>query len=305
MYGLHFEELQFIPLGWVSAGYSVNAGDEQYFLKLWPGGRDAAGAVARLPFVRELHEAGFRARLPYPVPTRAGELSGSVPAGVVALFPFLPGATPADWPKWPDAVLDELGRVLAALHSATPSVVLPREHFSLAVADELRLHLGERIVRPERAALMDQLELLERLQSAVRGLPQRFVVCHADLAGDNLLVDEHGRLSALDWDSAMLAPAECDLALLLHGEQPVDGNVLRRVLAVYPVDKPLELDLFAFFLLRRYVSDYTARVVRLLHGSPDAADAEEAREGMRTWGSAQWERLDATLSIARGALLDR
>jgi hypothetical protein len=43
-------------------------------------------------------------------------------------------------------------------------------------------------------------------------------------------------------------------------------------------------------------------VVRLQHGFPDPADAEEAREGMRTWGSAQWERLDATLSIARDAL---
>lgn len=305
LYGMAFDGLRFIPLGWASAGYSVNAGGEQYFLKLWPGGRGAAGAVARLPLVRELHEVGFRARVPYPVPTSAAELSGSVPAGVVALFPCLPGTTPADWPRWPDTVLDELGRVLADLHSVSLSAVLPREQFSLVVADELRLHLAERVVRPQRAALMDQLERLERLQSAVRRLPPRFVVCHTDLAGDNLLVDEHGQLSALDWDNATLAPPEYDLSLLLHGEQPVDGHALRRGLAVYPARVPLSVDLFAFFLLRRYVEDYTARVVRLQHGFPDPADAEEAREGMRTWGSAQWERLDVTLSIVREVLQER
>jgi aminoglycoside phosphotransferase (APT) family kinase protein len=62
-------------------------------------------------------------------------------------------------------------------------------------------------------------------------------------------VDEQVRLSALDWDGATLAPPERDLAVLLLGEQPVGGNTLNRVLAVYP-EVPLKLDLFAFFRAR-------------------------------------------------------
>ena len=71
---------------------------------------------------------------------------------------------------------------------------------------------------------------LTQLQDVVRRLPERFVVCHTDLIGDNLLVGADGRLSALDWDTAILAPPEMDLALLLHAEQPVDDHALRRVL---------------------------------------------------------------------------
>jgi hypothetical protein len=81
--------------------------------------------------------------------------------------------------------------------------------------------------------------------------------------------------------------------------------VLRRVLAVYPREVPLSVDLFAFFLLRRYVEDYTARVVRLHDGELDSVQADEARDGMRRWGSEQWERLDETLSVVRSCLRER
>ena len=307
-YGVPADGLRFIPVGWASAAYEVTAGRERYFLKLWPGGRGAVEAVARLPLAQRLHELGFRAWVPYPLATKDDELSVSVAGGVVALFPFLPGVTPLDWPRWPDAVLLELGQTLAELHAATPalaSVVLPRERFVVSVGDELRFHLSDRAVRPQRSAIMDQLDRLESLQAVVRRLSPSFVVCHTDLLGDNLLVDDHGRLSALDWDEATLAPPERDLAVLLLGEQPIDGVVLRRVLSVYPSEVPLSIDLFAFFLLRRYIEDYTARAVRLHDGDLDPVQVEEAHDGMRRWGSDQWERLDETLSIVRNCLAER
>jgi Ser/Thr protein kinase RdoA (MazF antagonist) len=224
----------------------------------------------------------------------------------VALFLFLPGTTPSDWPHWPDSVLDELGRTLAELHAATPalaSVLPPRERFVVTVGDELRPYLSDRLLKPWRADIMDQLDRLQQLQQSVLRLPERFVVCHTDLLGDNVLVDEQDRLSALDWDGATVAPPERDLAVLLLGEQPVGGNILNRVLAVYP-EVPLELDLFAFFLLRRYVEDYTARVIRLHHDTL-GPDAQEALEGMRLWGADQWARLDDTLDLVRDALSRR
>ncbi|GAA0954278.1 hypothetical protein GCM10009554_59780 [Kribbella koreensis] len=257
-YGLAFEALRFIPVGWASAAYEVQAGDDRYFLKLWPDGRDAAGAVARLPLVLRLHELGFR--VPYPVATAEGALSASVAAGVVALSPFLAGVTPAGWPRWPLAVLDELGRTVAGLHAAT-----------------------------------------SRLSVA---LPTQYVLSHADLVGDNILVDDDGRISLLDWDEAYLAPPELDLAMLLHGEQPTDAEAFRRALAVYPSDVPLSEDLFAFFLLRRYLDDYTARVLRLHQDELDPAVEADARDGLRRWGSGQWVHLDRTLGLIRGALLE-
>jgi Ser/Thr protein kinase RdoA (MazF antagonist) len=304
LYGMAFEGLRFIPRGWVSAGYEVRVGEDRYFLKLWPGGRDAEGAVARLPLVQRLHELAFR--VPYPVATQDGTLSASIGAGVVALFPFLPGVTPAGWPRWPAAILDELGRTVAALHAATPALataVLPSEEFAIPFADELRLHLTDRGLEADRGAVMDQLERLEQLQNAVRRLPAQYVVSHADLVGDNILVDGR-QLSLLDWDTAYLASPELDLAMLLHGEQPTDDVAFRRALAVYPRDVPLSEDLFAFFLLRRYLDDYTARVLRLYQDELDPSEASDARDGLRRWGSDQWVHLDRTLGLVRSRLLE-
>jgi Ser/Thr protein kinase RdoA (MazF antagonist) len=284
-YGVTAEQLTFIPRGWASAGYRLRTADRVYFLKLWLTPDDAARAVARFPLVRQLHSLGFRARLPNPVEALDGSFAVPAAGGVVALFPFLPGTTPPGWPRWSDAVLDELGHVLTELHAVTPSVELPREDFTIAG-----------LVPHERLA---------QLQDVVRRLPERFVVCHTDLIGDNLLVGADGRLSALDWDTAILAPPEMDLALLLQAEQPVDDHALRRVLAIYPRDVPLELDLFAFFLVRRYVEDYSARVTRLQQPGLAAEEAADAREGMVTWGSAQWSRLDRTLGLVEAVLADR
>jgi Ser/Thr protein kinase RdoA (MazF antagonist) len=277
-YGVSPVSLRFIPVGWTSVSYDLRTDDTRYFLKL-------TDQTSRLPLVRRLHELGFRARLPYPVETLDGRLSAHTPAGEAVLSPFLPGTTPPGWPRWSDAVLDELGQVLADLHATPPPVPLPQEQFAFDVVPDLP------------AAVLTRLQ---QLQYVVRRLPQQLVLCHTDLIGDNLLVDEDGTLSALDWDDAKLAPPESDLALLLHGEQPVDDHALRRVLSVYP--GPLEIDRFAFFLLRRYAEDYSARVRRLEHGGLSPADLEETREGMVTWGSAQWSRLDRTLDVVRAAL---
>lgn len=305
LYGIEVDEAEFVPVGWAAAGYVLRGGGERYFLKLWPGGRDAAAAITRLPLVQRLHYLGFRARVPYPLVSKGSEPSASVPAGVVALFPFLPGTTPPGWPRWPAEVLEELGRTLAELHSVDPGGVLPfRERFAVTVADELRYHLADKVVRPFRADLLDQLDRLHELQRSARRLARRFVVCHTDLLGDNVLVDTEGRLSVLDWDGSLLAPPELDLAMLLIGEQPIDTVALRRVLAVYP-DVPLQRDLFAFFLLRRYAEDFTARVIRLHQGGLTPDEITDATDGLRTWGSSQWTHLDETLEQIRDALTRR
>ncbi|GAB3926356.1 hypothetical protein GCM10029976_020930 [Kribbella albertanoniae] len=267
-------ELTFIPLGWGSVCYRL--GDE-YFVKLWVDAESAAGALLRFPLVDQLHGAGFR--VPYALPTSTGELSVSIPDGIVALFPLLPGRSPDSWTV---PLLHQLGQVLARLHTVVPTVALPREEFAL----------------PHEA----QRERLIRLQTAVRRLSQRQVLCHTDLHNGNLLVDDAGQLSLLDWESARLAHPECDLALLLQTAQPVDTYALTHVLETYPADVPLHLDLFAFYLLRRYVADYSARAWRLEQPGLTTADEAEAREGMVTWGSAQWDALERTLDLVRDAL---
>jgi Ser/Thr protein kinase RdoA (MazF antagonist) len=285
-YGLPVDSIEFVPVGWGTAGYVLNG--SQYFLKLWP--RESPGALARLPVVRELHRHGLR--VPYPLETRESQLSVRLPAGVIAVFPFLPGESPPNWPNWPQPVLREVGRTLAQLH-AIPLRLPFREDFAVRPREAYRPHYGREVLAPYEAELLDQLDRLDELQATARLVPSRFVVTHTDLIGSNILVDDAGGVSVLDWDDVRLAPPEYDLSLLLHGVQPMGGAALEAVLEVYPARR-LRIELFAFFLLRRSLDDFFARI-ELLATDPAPTAAAEAREGLRLWGADQWRHLDRLL----------
>jgi aminoglycoside phosphotransferase (APT) family kinase protein len=154
------------------------------------------------------------------------------------------------------------------------------------------------LVFPRRREVLDQLARLRRLQRAVRKLPGSVVLCHTDMGGDNLLVDEQGRLSVLDWDDATVAPAEYDLHEARWGD-------IARFLAVYwdaGGSSPLHLEHFAFALLRRHLHDMTVRLLRILEEHNLAEQDEDALHGIETWGFAQWRTLDETLGRIAAAL---
>jgi Ser/Thr protein kinase RdoA (MazF antagonist) len=299
-YGFTVASLEFVPVGWGTAGYALRAGDSQYFLKLWPDRRKAAGALDRLPHVQQLHSHGMR--VPYPLATRGNELSVQLPSGVIALFPFLAGSSPPDWPACPRSVLEEIGRTIGQLHSI-PLDLPFREEFAVKPREHLRPYAGGEVLRPYEGELAKQLDRLDELRALALPVPGPFVVTHTDLIGNNLLVDDDGQICVLDWDDVRLAPPEYDLSLLLHGVQPMDGSALSTVLGVYP-PRPLRWELFAFFLLRRALDDFTARVVVLSEGALTPSEIEDAREGLDLWGADQWRHLDRLLALTRAALRD-
>ena len=324
-YGLPVDALAFVPVGYASACYAVHsAGQARYFLKLWPASRPGRAVAARrdivLPLTRALYERGLVPRVPYPIATRQGVLWATCAGLPFAVFPFLAGQAPPPWSAWPSSLRDELARTVAAIHRATPAladVLPPRDTFAIPFAADLRRGLaaidrigpadrpGRRalrdLVRPRRADILAQLARLQRLQAAVRRLSGPAVLCHTDIGGDNLLVDDQGRLSVLDWDDATVAPPEHDLHAAL-------GDGFERYLAVYQAAggaQPLHLDRFAFSLLRRYMEDMTVRLLSILEENTSAEQDADALEGMQTWGFAQWAALDDTLAGIAAALRRR
>ena len=300
-YGFTVASIEFVPVGWGTVGYRLSTADgSQYFLKLWPDPQRAAGALDRLPVVQELHAHGLR--VPYPLATTTNELSVEVSAGVIALFPFLAGASLPDWPLWPRSVLLEIGRTVRQLH-AIPLDLPFHEDFTASWREVLSPYYGGEVLAPYETELRGQLDRLDELRAVALTVPTRSVVTHTDLYGGNMLVDDEGRISVLDWDDVRLAPPEYDLCLLLHGVQPVDGRALETVLEVYPA-RTLRLELFAFFLLRRALQDFTARVVVLSEAGRTAGEIADAREGLVLWGVDQWRHLDRRLDLVRSALAD-
>lgn len=291
-YGLRVDRVAPLPGGYLSRCYQVWAGGERYALKVW---RDGEPRPGDLLLTERLHEHG----LPVPRPRRTlnGALVAASPLGPLCLLSFLPGATPPAWPDWPPAVLEDLGATLARVHAATGSLgdaVPPRDGYDLPPLGAVPPWL-----RDEWAAQLDRL-------AALRPSPVTEVLCHTDLAGDNILVDESGRVALLDWELAALAAPEYDLALIAR-DQPATGEPLAAVLRGYRRaggDALLSADRVAFFMLRRYLLDAAGRIERILDpATPDAA-RQEALDQLMTWGVRQWRRLDRALVPVR-AVLDR
>ena len=322
-YGLAVEEITFVPVGYVAVCYALRcSGGERYFLKLWPdtaaGRWSSARQATILPLVRAIYERGVYRRVAYPLLTCDDALWATFQGNRFAAFPLLPGQH-APLSAWPLAFADEFARTLAAIHrgiALLEDVLPPRETFALSFEDDLRASLSVIAAigpqaRPDLQALRDlmsrrgddvlaQLERLRALQARARSLPGPAVLCHTDLAGDNILVDGDGRLSLLDWDGAVVATPEYDL-------KEAVGEDFGRFIAVYLAAggaQPLVADRFAFYLLRRYLEDFSARVVNILHHNTTPEQDVDDIEGMEVWGVARWNLLDATLVTIAAALRD-
>jgi aminoglycoside phosphotransferase (APT) family kinase protein len=319
-YGLMAESLTFVPVGFVAACYVVRCRDwEPLFLKLWPDTRVGRLSAARrdvsLRLTRALYEREIYPRVPYPIATASGALSSHAGGRPFAVYPFLPGRVAPEWATLTTAQRDEFARVLATVHRATPQladVLPPRETFDVPFEGELRngLDAVQRVGPGDRAglrALKDflgprgdevegQLDRLLRLRDVVRRVAGPFVLCHTDMGGDNLLIDDMGHFFVLDWDDATLAPPEHDL---WSGVGPGFGHFVE-VYARHGGSLPLRLDHFAFCILRRALADLTARLTQLLEGETSDEEDAELVEGMERWGFARWRGLDeGLLDIAR------
>jgi spectinomycin phosphotransferase len=325
-YGIPSVRLAFVPFGFATVCYAVDAlGGERYFLKLWPHTRAGREMASRqeiaLPIVRALRDRGLFDRVPAPLSTQAGALWADTAAGRVALFPFLSGRTlPEDSPT-PAPLRDQFARTIATLHAATPAladVLPPRDTFATPEIEILK-HCLVRVAsippaaRPGLLALRSlvlsrcreieaQIERLAGLQERLRALDGPFVLCHEDMGGSNMLVDDSGLLYVLDWDGVQLAPPEFDLCACLRDGWARSFAVYRDAGGVWP----LQLDRFAFYLQYRYLGDLTARFERLLalDDAEGAAQDAELLRGMRAYGFDRWRGLDGMLAEIDAALAE-
>ena len=285
-YGLTVTAVTPMPGGYAARSFEVHSPDGRYVAKVWRG--DPPGdAWVRL--CDALHVLG----VPTTLRTREGEPILDGPSGPMCLQPYVPGATPPDWPRWPPRVLRSLGAFLAAVHATSPPAGLPRDDLSITAP-----HVDTEFA----PAIAVQLARLERLREAVDPAdlsPEAMVLCHTDPGGDNILVGPDGRLTLLDWDEAAISLPETDFVLLAR-DQPPSGEPLRHVLQGYRRDlqRDLRLDRLAFLMLRRYLGDALARVGRLLDPASTDDECRDARQGITEWGIRQWDRLDDALDSA-------
>src|ERR687884_259148 len=232
-YALAVRTLTFLPLGHDSSAwvYRVQADDEMsYFLKV----RTSMANAPSLLVPRYLHEHGVT-QVVAPLPTVTGALWAEVAGYALILYPFIAGITgmaqgmaPEQWTAY-GAILRQIHDLAVAPQLAHP---MRRETFvpaGAATVREVDGHIGQRsfddpitqtlaaLWRERRALIHTLVSRAEDLgrQVAQKALP--FVLCHADIHTDNVLLAADAQVWIVDWDETLLAPKERDLMFVVGG----------------------------------------------------------------------------------------
>lgn len=224
-------DLEFLPVG-NDAGawaYRVSCQASNFFLKLRRGAPKLAGLLAST----HLYHSGIE-NVVAPMTTVAGALHARLSEYALALFPWICGEsawgvelTPSQYRQW--------GRTMRAIHKAqvTQSLLqtLPAENYdakwltrleaveSAMARDGVHDSVARRMTRvwQEKQAQIDLVK--QRYHELTRRFQARSVasvLCHADIHGANILIDNRGDIFVVDWDEAIIAPKERDLMFFIN-----------------------------------------------------------------------------------------
>ncbi|WP_102128100.1 aminoglycoside phosphotransferase family protein [Deinococcus planocerae] len=298
-YGLEVESLTFLPEGTAPA-YRAEGSGGRFFVKVMPGTAHGAElrkrVAAELPLLRALRGLGLLTRVPQPLFTRDGADFAGVEDCFLALFAWIEGTNLES--GWTGA-LGELAPLLSHLHAGTEEIVtlvpqlpVPPEDFGLpferGLSDDLRLlktvrqddRPGVRALRdllpPYEATIERLLKSARGFQAAARARPHRYVVCHTDAHGGNVMRDMSGDLWIIDWETARLAPPEHDL-WMLHERLP---EVLPAYEAVAGRSANLDPNLLGFYLCRRALEDVARAVNLILHQNTRPEQDQDCLTGL-------------------------
>ncbi|MCK4314473.1 MAG: hypothetical protein KAX24_01760 [Anaerolineae bacterium] len=212
-YGLRIESLDFSPTGWVAYCYVANcAGGERYFLKLCGDSGQIPLATSDLnfylPLTYQLCSERILPHIACPVKTRAGQFTVRFENHLLILFDFIEGKT-VGFDGLSDNILVKLARLVGILHKSTSQIEIEHpfyERFDIAFENDLVDSLdvlagitsGDRngkqelrnLLLPRKDEILGHLHRLKALQALAKGTGKEMVVCHTDLHGENLMMDD-------------------------------------------------------------------------------------------------------------------
>jgi spectinomycin phosphotransferase len=211
--------------------YKAETRDQlSYFVKLKLGYHHDIGiAVGEL-----LHNAGIK-QVILPVKTTLGNLVQLIGDFTLILYPFIEGQN-----GFSRALTDEqwltLGKTLRQIHEIdVPSSIKNRigqEAYASkyrdivrslyaaiaieSISDEIGLKLWA--FMQEHALVIHRLvDRAEQLAKVLQHESPKFVLCHADIHGGNVLIDGDNAIYIVDWDDPVMAPKERDLMFIGGG----------------------------------------------------------------------------------------
>ncbi len=218
--------------------YRAEAQDgPSYFVKLKCGhGYDMSVAIVSL-----LQASGIQQIIP-PIKTTKGELTQQIGDFTLTVYPFVEGKNGFCCNLTEDQWID-LGKVLRQVHELdVPSSLkdlMRRETYADTGRNGVRLlyaHMDTNLAGDEAALKLQTFmrarkEIICHLVDRAEALGQKIqcqspqlVLCHSDIHGGNVLIDNEGSIFLVDWDDPIMAPKERDLMFVGGGVANVWNN---------------------------------------------------------------------------------
>ena len=235
-YGIKIVTLTLLPLGadMNASVYKAQAQDQSsYFVKLKRGQDHNIG----IAIVEWLHHAGIQEIIP-PIQTNHGQSTQHIDDFTLILYPFVEGQdgfsrtlTDEQWVKLGKALrqVHELQVPLSIQHRIRQETYSPKwreivrslyayiESDQRLSVDEIALKLLA-FMKAHRVAINRLVDRAEELAQKLQNMSSTFVLCHSDIHGGNVLIDENNNtLYTVDWDEPIMAPKERDLMFIGGG----------------------------------------------------------------------------------------
>jgi spectinomycin phosphotransferase len=183
-----------------------------------------------------LQKAGIQ-QLIAPIQTVEGKQILQLNDFTLIVYPFISGHDGFSRPLT-DKQWITLGQALRRVHEVEvpANIRIRREDFSSkwrdvvrslytdgeerVFSDEIALNLWT-FLQENKSTIQQIADRSEQLSQKACNRPLKFVLCHSDMHGGNVLIDGKGALYMIDWDDPIMAPKERDLMFIGGGV----GNV--------------------------------------------------------------------------------
>jgi spectinomycin phosphotransferase len=232
-YGITVLALTNLPLGAdlnASVYKAIDNAGKSYFVKLKRGHHHDVG----IKVLELLHDAGFKQIIP-PIKTIHAKSTQVIDGYTFVMYPFVQGKDGLS-SNLSDRHWLELGIALRQVHEIEIPVItqqvvrkesyspksreMVRSLYSLKesefpgddIALKLLKFMNEHIKTIQRI-----VERAEKLALSIQSQSQNVVLCHSDIHGGNVLIDQNDNIFIVDWDDPIMAPKERDLMFIGGG----------------------------------------------------------------------------------------
>lgn len=290
-YGIEAKMLTMLPLGadLSSSVYKAEAKDAHYFVKLKHSyDQNVSAAVATL-----LQNAQIQ-QIILPIKTCQGMQNHKLDDWTLMVFPFIDGddglsheLTSQQW--------IELGKALRQIHDIeVPADIqkqIRQETYSDRWCKAVKWLFKNLDVVPEDGDIaLDMLKFIngnkatidrlvhraEQLGELLKKQANRFVLCHGDIHGGNVLIDKKDHLYIVDWDDPMMAPKERDL-MFVGGGVAHRWNQAHEIECFYQGYGTIDVNrtLLAYYRHERIVEDIALCCQQLMFAAGDTIEKQK------------------------------